>query len=115
MKKTVTDQGGMAERLRDAREAAGLSQGQVAKLLGYHRPTISEIEAGRRRVLADEAKLFADTYGVSVDWLLTGTTQEFDEDAKVLLAARELAKMSTEDLDRLIRTIHTLRNRQGKQ
>ena len=37
-------------RLRMARETAGLSQGQVAKRLKMHRPTISEIEAGRRRV-----------------------------------------------------------------
>ena len=36
----------VAERLRLAREQAGLSQGQVARLLGKHRPTISEIEAG---------------------------------------------------------------------
>ena len=38
----------IASRLRSAREMAGLSQGQVAKMLGMHRPTISEIEAGRR-------------------------------------------------------------------
>ena len=35
----------IAARLRAAREAAGLSQGQVAKLLKLHRPTVSEIEA----------------------------------------------------------------------
>jgi len=39
-------------RLRAAREAAGLSQGQVAKMMGMHRPTISrwkrEIAASRR-------------------------------------------------------------------
>ena len=38
----------VAERLRLAREQAGLSQGQVAKLLDLHRPTISEIEVTRR-------------------------------------------------------------------
>ena len=46
--------GAIATRLREARKVAGLSQGQVAKLLAMHRPTISEIEAGNRRVSAEE-------------------------------------------------------------
>ena len=60
----------VAERLRLAREQAGLSQGQVARLLGKHRPTISEIEAGRRSVSAEELGVFADIYEVSATWLL---------------------------------------------
>jgi transcriptional regulator with XRE-family HTH domain len=60
----------IAERLREARKAAGLSQGQVAKLLQMHRPTISEIEAGNRRVSAEELVKFAETYDVTVSWLL---------------------------------------------
>ena len=60
----------IASRLRLARQAAGLSQGQVAKHLGWHRPTVSEIEAGRRRVQAEELTLLAELYGVrgSVDY-----------------------------------------------
>ena len=65
----------LANRLREARETAGLSQGEVARLLGYHRPTVSEIEAGRRRVAAIEVPVFAKTYGVSVGWLLGLTTE----------------------------------------
>ena len=42
----------IAERLKAARQLAGLSQGHVAKILGMHRPSISEIEAGNRRVSA---------------------------------------------------------------
>jgi transcriptional regulator with XRE-family HTH domain len=38
-----------------------------------HRPTISEIEAGNRRVSADELKTFADIYDVTVGWLLGET------------------------------------------
>ena len=44
----------IASRLRTAREMAGLSQAQVAKVLGLHRPSVSEMEAGRRRVSVDE-------------------------------------------------------------
>ena len=46
-------------RLRQARELAGLSQGQVAKLMSLHRPAVSEMEAGRRRVSAEELKQMA--------------------------------------------------------
>jgi transcriptional regulator with XRE-family HTH domain len=50
----------IASRLRLARENAGLSQGQVAKKMNLHRPTVSEIEAGRRRVSAEELARFAE-------------------------------------------------------
>ena len=93
----------IASRLRAAREAAGLSQGQIARLLGWHRPTISEIEAGRRGVLAEELVEFARLYGVSVEWLSCSDTEVVDPaDDRLKLAARELAKLKPEDLHRLL-------------
>jgi len=55
----MTDQdsvkrGQIAERLKEARRLAGLSQGHVARILGLHRPSVSEMEAGNRRVSAEE-------------------------------------------------------------
>lgn len=51
----------LGQRIRDARKRAGFSQGEVAELLGFSRPTISEIERGKRRVdsilLRDIARL----------------------------------------------------------
>lgn len=99
----------MAQRLRDAREAAGLSQAQVANKLNLHRPSVTEIEAGRRKVSADEIEAFADVYGVSTDWLLNGKAIDSTENAKVLLAARELSKMKPDDVDRLMRMLKTLK------
>lgn len=97
----------IAGRLRLAREQAGLSQGQVAKILHVHRPTISQIEAGRRRVTADELTRFADIYHVSITWL-TATGDDALPD-RVQLAARELAKMKPEDLERLLQLLSMLR------
>ncbi len=94
-------------RIRLAREQAGLSQGQVAKLLDYHRPTISEIEAGRRKVTADELATFAKTYGVTSGWLLNET--ESDSDPAVELAARELSNLDKEDLDKILRLLRSLK------
>jgi transcriptional regulator with XRE-family HTH domain len=104
----VSDPGAkLAARLRLAREQAGLSQGQIAKLMKMHRPTISEIEAGRRRVQAEELNDFAKHYHVSVDWLL-GDGEEPHE-AKIRLAARELAKLKSGDLDRVMNLLASLR------
>jgi transcriptional regulator with XRE-family HTH domain len=99
----------LAERLREAREAAGLSQGQVAKKLDLHRPTVTEMEAGRRKVTAEELEQLAGIYGVTVDWLLTGNAGDASADAKMLMAARELSKMSEVDLSRLMKMLQMLR------
>ena len=96
-------------RLREAREASGLSQGQVAKKLEMHRPTISEIEAGRRKVSAQELELFSQVYGVSLDWIINGSSADNPADARILMAARELSKMSESDLERLMTTLRMLR------
>jgi transcriptional regulator with XRE-family HTH domain len=104
----------LVERLRIAREQAGLSQGQIAKLLNMHRPTISEIEAGRRKVKADELSQFAEAYGVSVAWL-TSTTEDAEVDDRVVLAARELSALDKNDLDKVLRFLGTLRASKGKR
>lgn len=100
----------IAKRLRLAREQAGLSQAQVARLLGLHRPAITEVEAGRRSVTAEELTKLAEIYGVGVSWLacaedeLTGLRA-----AKLKLAARELQKLKPADMDRLLHLLAALR------
>ena len=100
---------GIAERLRLAREQAGLSQGQVARMVGKHRPTISEIEAGRRRVSAEEVGVFADIYEVSASWLLGREGDSTGLHDRVQLAARELAKLRPDDLDRVLSLLGSMR------
>jgi transcriptional regulator with XRE-family HTH domain len=60
----------IGNRLRAARENSWLSQGQVAQTLGYHRPTITAIEAGRRSVKAEELVHFCYLYNITYEWLL---------------------------------------------
>ena len=100
----------IAERVKEARKLAGLSQGRVAKILGLHRPSISEMEAGNRRVSADELARLAEIYDVGVAWLLGESPDTFDVgDPRLELAARELAKLKPEDLERLLRLLAALR------
>ena len=102
----------IARRLRLAREMAGLTQSQVARRLGWHRPTMSEIEAGRRRVQAEELTVMAELYGVRTAWIL-GNDGPDAVSEKVSLAARELGKLKDEDLDSLLQLIRALKTSDG--
>ncbi|MEX2381192.1 MAG: helix-turn-helix transcriptional regulator [Opitutales bacterium] len=100
----------IAMRLALARKQAGLSQGQVAKLLDLHRPTISELEAARRNVTGPELAKFAEIYGVSIDWLAgTGVDEPDVNRDRIHLAARELAKMAPDDLSKVLDLLSALR------
>lgn len=93
----------IASRLRSARKSVGLSQEQVAKKLGMHRPTISEIEAGRRRVSAEELAQLATVYGFPVERFTSGYHAEVGpEDERLKLAIRLLKALKHEDLDQVI-------------
>ena len=100
---------GIASRLRLAREMAGLTQGQVAKNLGWHRPTVSEIEAGRRKVSAEEVSRLAELYGVNVPWIIGEKQISSVTNDRVELAARELGKLKEEDLDHILQLIKALK------
>lgn len=104
----------VAGRLKEARKLAGISQGQVAKMLGLHRPSISEIEAGNRKVSADEVARLSEIYDVSVAWLLGDAPDTLDStDPRLELAARELTKLKRDDLDRLLKLLAAMRNDSG--
>ena len=97
------------ERLRQAREQAGLSQGQVARHLSMSRPTITELESGNRRLRADELPIFAKLYDVSVAWLSEG--HEETDRSDVQMAARQLAQLRPQDLDKVMDLLRTMKTR----
>ena len=100
----------IASRIREARKMAGLSQAQVAKILGLHRPSVSEIEAGNRNASAEEIAKLAEIFDVSVSWLLAEGVDKVDiHDSKIQLAARELQNLKPEDLDRLLILLASMR------
>jgi transcriptional regulator with XRE-family HTH domain len=101
-----SDLPGLGQRLRQAREDAGLSQAQAAKLLGMHRPAISEIETEGRKVSAGELRNFGLLYHVSTAWLL-GEPLQVNEQLK--MAARNLASLKAKDLETVMRVIDSFR------
>lgn len=63
----------LADRLRKAREAVGLSIGEAASRLGFSNyQTLSNIEKGEREVKASELAIFAKTYYCNLSNLLLG-------------------------------------------
>ena len=109
MKKEEPKRAEIGARIRMAREMAGLSQGQVAKLMGLHRPSVSEMEAGNRRISAEELEQLAGLFDVSTSWILAEGEGDRPDAAKLQLAARELQKLRPEDLDRLMKLLATIR------
>jgi transcriptional regulator with XRE-family HTH domain len=106
----------VANRLREARKIAGLSQGQVARMLDMHRPTISAIEAGSRNVSATELARFAEIYDVGIAWLSGKGAEKLDpHDDRVQLAFRELQKLKPEDLEKLMKVLAALQESEGDQ
>jgi transcriptional regulator with XRE-family HTH domain len=111
MSKEQNKKEAIAARLTLARKQAGLSQAQVAKLLSLHRPSISEAEAGRRNVTATELAALAEIYGVSIDWLSCADTETTNETQdKITLAARELAKLKPQDLEKVLGLLSALKH-----
>jgi len=100
----------IAKRMKKARELSGLSQAQVARKLDMHRPSISEIEAGRRNISANEINKFSQIYSVDANWLLTGEgSTELSEEVQI--AARALVNMKKEDIEKLIETLNIIKNK----
>ena len=107
-KSNTSERKKIAERLKEARALAGLSQESAAKILGIQRPAVSEIESGRRKVSAEEIIQFSKIYKVSTSWLLLKDEAETEMDEQLKVAARELSKMSDTDRKKLLEILKIL-------
>lgn len=77
----------LTERIRQARRAAGLTQGALARAVRLDRTAISRIESGERSVDAVELARLADVLGHSVAWLV-GEVGEAPADVPRLVHAK---------------------------
>lgn len=103
------------ERLRNAREASGMSQKLMASRLGVKSSTIGKWESGKEDPRANRLQMIASLLNVPLLWLLAGSQQVPDssagQDSEQLLSqkiAEVNARMrdlqnSLDDLDLLIR------------
>lgn len=68
----------IGDRLRKARQAAGVTQAQAASALSVSRPTLIAIEKGTRRAKPDEIESLVNCYGTSVNLLLAHEVPQLD-------------------------------------
>jgi transcriptional regulator with XRE-family HTH domain len=76
----------VADRLRKARQVAGIDQGRMAEILLRTRNTIGNYENGRTLPKWRVLKRWAETCHVSVGWLVTGDAQSPGPDGPGALA-----------------------------
>lgn len=68
----------IAARLKRAREEASLSQNEVATLTGIPRPSVTNMEGGKRKCSAEELRQLCVIYRVSADWVLGFSLPEIE-------------------------------------
>ena len=95
----------LGERLREAREYLGLSQEEVAQALKVPRPSVSAMEAGKRKVSSVELGQLSKLYRRPYEYFLGEQKPDkdgaLDETGKALYrATREL---SDEDREQVLR------------
>jgi len=89
------------ERIKELRNQLHLSQDYVAKYLGVSRSTYTQMENGKRRMLADEVALLSNLFGVSTDSLLNNP--ELSQPATVF--ARSFEKLDQRDQEEIMNLI----------
>jgi len=60
----------IGRKTAELRMRAGISQQRLAEMLGVSRPTITQIEQGKRKVSVDELVKLSEIFNLSVDNLL---------------------------------------------
>ncbi|MBK8229363.1 MAG: ImmA/IrrE family metallo-endopeptidase [Candidatus Eisenbacteria bacterium] len=68
----------IGRRLKEAREASGLTQETAAEVVGVPRAAIAHIEAGNRSVSTLELHEFSKLYRRPIEWFLSATPEEDD-------------------------------------
>lgn len=101
----------LAERLKQAREYVGLSQDEVAAVLGVSRPAVSNMEAGTRKVEATELNKLARLYRKSLEFLMTGFEPMPSGPEQLAFLARAVNGLSQQDIDEVARFAEFLKHK----
>jgi len=89
------------ERIKELRTQLHLSQDYVARYLGINRATYTQMENGKRKVLADEVAKLSRLFGVTTDSMLNNT--EMSQPAA--LFARSFEKLDERDQQEIMNLI----------
>jgi transcriptional regulator with XRE-family HTH domain len=90
------DSATFGDRLAGAREAAGMTQAQMARRLGVKKTTIAAWENDLSEPRANRLSMMAGMVNVSIMWLLTGEGEGMDAPVEAEEGAPELADVVAE-------------------
>lgn len=83
-------------QVRAAREAAGLSQEQLAANVGLSRTSITNLEMGRQQTPLHVLYAIADAVGTPLKSLLPETIEEFRPVAKDLIGSEDVERWAAQ-------------------
>ena len=85
------------QKIKELRNKKGLSQDEVAKIIGVSRPTYSAIEVGKQNLDLDEAMKLANIFGIEVDSLVSGIIPDFEKYKQMILSYLRMSLTSKDD------------------
>ena len=100
-----------SERLRIARERAGLSQSDLAEKAGFQASAISHFETGRRSPSFENLRRLSDALGVTTDYLIGRVSEVAASNTLAEALFREYSQMSAADQEFFEQMARTLADR----
>lgn len=74
------------EKIKEIRAKSGMTQEEVAKVIGVSRSTYASIEAGKQELSLEEAQKLVEHFNLSIDFLLTGNLPDINKYKQMILA-----------------------------
>ena len=93
-------------RIRELRQAAGMSQAEVGELLGCHGTAVSKLELETRQLDPQAIHALCDIFGCTADYLLgrsdTRLSAVTDRQARILAAYDSAGERDRDIIDKIL-------------
>lgn len=100
----------VGERIKQRREELGLSQGELAKKMGYdNRQTVSKAERHGDNITTTKVMKYAKALDVSFEWLMGWEQDQVDENLrKTVLFTAYIKQLNDEGLTEALKRVEEL-------
>lgn len=99
----------LGKRIQELRKVAGLTQQELAKKIELSHPQIVRYETKDVQPPADVLKRIADVYGVSIDYLVNGDTNEKAiqalKDAELIKQFQKIEQLPEDEKNTIVKVI----------
>lgn len=106
----------LGERIRQQREAKGMTQLELARKIGYNTTgAVSLIESGKRDISLDKVREIAKVLGVTPHWLMGWADDPFQIKTDLEMTIDELQGLDSAQLARIRDYIQYIKYEGGKK